>query len=325
MTLRLTIDEQAWRAHVAATVQAEPTLIPVVKGNGYGFGRTALTQCALQFADQIAVGTVHELADVCSTAATHAGVRVLALTPAIDLPAELPPSAELTVAASVHVDALRRHGWRGAVAVKLASSMLRHGVAPELLDDVLADIHTAGCHVQQYVVHLPLPSATFTQTDALQQVDAWTPRLDPTVALSVSHLTPVSMQRLREANPHRTVRLRTGTALWHGDKSFVHLSAQVLDVRPVRAGDVAGYRQQPVPGDGHLVMIGAGSAHGVTPVDQGLSPFHHARRRLTLIEPPHMHTSMAFVGPDQAVPAAGDWVDVQRPLITVTPDVVDWR
>ena len=54
----------------------------------------------------------------------------------------------------------------------------------------------------------------------------------------------------------------------------------------------AGYRQGVVPADGTLVMVGAGTAHGVHPLDDGRSPFHFARRRLALLEPPHMHTSM---------------------------------
>ena len=86
-----------------------------------------------------------------------------------------------------------------------------------------------------------------------------------------------------------------GTALWHGDKSALHLGADVLDVRPVRAGEPAGYRQVAVPDDGTLVMVGAGTAHGVHPLADGRSPFHFARRRLDLLEPPHMHTSMVVV------------------------------
>ncbi|MEO5724380.1 MAG: hypothetical protein ABIQ39_11710, partial [Ilumatobacteraceae bacterium] len=60
----------------------------------------------------------------------------------------------------------------------------------------------------------------------------------------------------------------------------------------------------------------------------GRSPFHFAHRRLVLLEPPHMHTSIGFIGSidgRDAVPAAGDRVDVQRPLITTTVDEIEWR
>ena len=72
-------------------------------------------------------------------------------------------------------------------------------------------------------------------------------------------------------------------------------------------------------------MVGAGSSHGIAPLPDGRSPFHHLRHRLALLEGPHMHTSMCFVPVDAPVPAVGDWVDVQRPLISVAADEVIWR
>ena len=109
-------------------------------------------------------------------------------------------------------------------------------------------------------------------------------------------------RRLRPLPTTHTYRLRLGTALWHGDKSFLHLSADVLDVRPVDAGELAGYRQAAVPAAGHLVMIGAGTAHGVAELADGRSPFHFQRRRLALHEPPHMHVSMGFVPNGEPAP-----------------------
>ena len=64
MGLRLSVREQAWREHVATVAAATPGLIPVVKGNGYGFGRANLMPIAAGLGHQIAVGTVFEAADV---------------------------------------------------------------------------------------------------------------------------------------------------------------------------------------------------------------------------------------------------------------------
>jgi hypothetical protein len=69
-------------------------------------------------------------------------------------------------------------------------------------------------------------------------------------------------------------------------------------------------------------MVGAGTAHGVHPLPDGRSPFHFARRRLVLVEPPHMHTSMVWIAADEPVPAVGAEVDVQVPLTHVLPDRV---
>jgi hypothetical protein len=71
-------------------------------------------------------------------------------------------------------------------------------------------------------------------------------------------------------------------------------------------------------------MIGAGSANGVATLPDGRSPFHFHQRRLDLLEPPHMHTSMLFVPDGVDCPATGDWVDLQRPLISTTVDEIVW-
>jgi hypothetical protein len=38
-----------------------------------------------------------------------------------------------------------------------------------------------------------------------------------------------------------------------------------------------------------------------------------------------MHTSMVFVAAGEPCPAPGDWIDVQRPLITTSVDEIVWR
>ena len=324
MTLRLTVTDQVWRAHLAARRAEVHGLVPVVKGNGYGLGRALLADTAAAFATAIAVGTVHELHDV------GAGRfdEVLVLTPALHLPAGLaaglPANTVPTVGNRAHVDALAAAGWRGPVSVKLASSMRRYGVAPADLVAFLHHVGQAGLVPHRALFHPPLVTPQHTADDVMAAIDDWLGHLDPALVLSTSHLDPATFARLIAAHPHRRFELRLGTALWHGDKSMLHLDADVLETHPVAAGTPAGYRGDPVPTDGTLVMIGAGSAHGVAPLADGRSPFHFARRRLSLHEAPHMHTSMAFVAAGGPCPAVGDRVDVQRPLITTAVDEVVW-
>jgi alanine racemase len=324
MTLRLTIHQQAWRTHVQRVCDQTTDLVPVIKGNGYGFGRQELARLAATFADEIAVGTVHELADVADVIG-RPDTPIIALTPALSFPENLAPNAVPTVGSVAHVDALIGHGWRGPVAIKLESSMHRHGASPASFPQVQAAVLAAGCRVHQYVLHLPLQSGSFTIDLALPQVEQWLPHLDPAVAVSISHLPVAVYDTVRSRHRHRSFRMRAGTALWHGDKSFLHLSADVLEVRPTTVGQPLGYRQLPSPVSGHVVMVGAGSAHGIAPLDGVLSPFHFARERVPLAEPPHMHTSMIVIGDGSPVPDVGDWVDVQRPLTMVAVDSMHWR
>lgn len=321
MTLRLTVDRSAWQRHVDSVRAAVADLVPVVKGNGYGLGRHALAELAASWSNTIAVGTLHEAA-----ALDHLGdVTVVSLTPAIEIPADLPAATVPTVGSPSHVRALRRAGWSGRVAVKLASPMRRYGVEPGGLAELLDEIRAAGCEPSMFVFHPPLAVEGRSDADTLDDLARWVDHLDPGLPVSVSHLTPDGFAALVDRWPDRHWSLRSGTALWHGDKSFLRLEADVIDIHRVAVGERVGYRGTPSDRDGRLVMIGAGSAHGVTPLPDGRSPFHFARHRLALLEPPHMHTSMAVVGDDQPQPEIGDRVDVQRPLITVHPDVVVWR
>ena len=316
MGLRLRVRESEWMQGVAAAASERPGLIPVVKGNGYGFGRRTLMPIAAGLAEQIAVGTVYEAADA------PADRLPLVLTPHLSiLPADLPDRAVLTVGHIAHVDALARQGRRGAVAVKLQSSMRRYGASPAELPALLAAVGAAGCTVSMFSIHLPLDG---DDSARIGEIERWLPHLPADLPVAVSHLGPDAHGALVGGHPDRTFRIRVGTALWHRDKSQFDLTADVLDVHRVAGGDVAGYRAVTAPSDGSIAVVAAGSAHGVRAHDDGRSPFHFRHRRLTLLEPPHMHTSLVFVADGEPVPVIGDRVDVQRPLITTTIDELEW-
>lgn len=312
--MRLTIRTALWRAHVARIAATTPGLVPVVKGNGYGFGRVWLAGVAAEFADTIAVGTVHELNDL------PPAVTPVVLTPTL-LPADRAvghrPDAVLTVANDDHLAALSgwaTSGWQGRVVVKLSSSVQRFGGRPDLVGRARA----AGFDVVGVAVH---PALAGTGHDHADDVARWLADVDPSLPVWVSHLDAETYAALPASHSYR---IRHGTALWHGDKSMLELSADVLDVRPVRAGERAGYQLGALPGDGHLVMVDAGTAHGITPLADGRSPFHHQRRRIPLHEPPHMHVSMCFVADGEVVPTIGARIDVQRPLTTTLVDEYEW-
>ena len=300
--VRLSIRTARWRAHVAQVAATTPGLVPVVKGNGYGFGREWLAEVAAEFADTIAVGTIHELDGL------PPAITAVVLTPTLVAPMSEEPV--LTIGHEAHLGALA--GWHGRVVVKLASSMQRFGGTPALIDAA----RSAGLDVVGVAIHPPLAG-----TDHAADVTRWLPSVSTSLPVWVSHLDDAAYTSLPATHTYRN---RLGTRLWHGDKSSLHLTADVLDVRSVQRGDHAGYHLGEIAGAGHLVMIGAGSAHGVTPLADGRSPFHFERTRLALHEPPHMHTSMCFVALGGPVPAIGDRVDVQRPLTTTLVDEFEW-
>lgn len=330
VALTLTVDRARWREHVATTRAAFPGLVPVVKGNGYGFGLTYLAELVSSWepvtagdpiaagepatAGELAVGTVHELAGLPAD-----GPRPLVLTPALarELPIGVGP-AVLTVGSERHVDELASAGLHPPVIVKLASTMRRYGVAPDDLPRLRSAIARAGLPVHGFAVHPPLAGSSDDHVEAIRR---WLPALPADALVYASHLDGAGYAALRAGGgDDARWRIRLGTALWHGDKSSLHLTADVLDVRPVRGGDRVGYRAVPALADGSLVMVTAGTAHGVHPLAGGLSPFHFARQRLRLVEPSHMHTSMCFVAAGSPCPEVGDTVDVQHPLTQTLVD-----
>jgi alanine racemase len=305
VTVRLTVRTAIWRSQIARTVAATPGLVPVIKGNGYGFGRLRLAELAAEFCHTVAVGTIHELEGLPDS------LTAVVLTPTLQAPATSDPV--LTVGRREHLDAL--DGWRGRLIVKLASDLRRFGGPSSLIGEA----RNRGHDVVGVAVHPPIAG---TDVDRLGQICTAIADVDPAVPVWLSHL---GRDAYRSLPDDRSYRLRLGTSLWHGDKSALHLTADVLDVRAVSAGTTAGYRQGVVSGDGHLVMIGAGTANGVTPHDDGRSPFHFAGMRLALHEGPHMHTSMAFVPSGDPLPRVGEEVDLQRPLHMTAVDEYRWE
>lgn len=285
--------------------------MPVVKGNGYGFGRATLHPVASGLSDFVCVGTVHELDEVAE------GTAPVVLTPTPIAPRS--NDAVLTIGSER--DAAILIGWRGRVLVKLQSSMRRYGARPDELRGVVDAARAADLDVIGYAMHLPLAGS---DSERVAEVEAWLALIDQR-PLWLSHLQPVAYAAIRSRHPDRQFRLRVGTRLWHGDKSFLQLQADVLAAHPVRAGDHAGYQLTAVPGDGRIVMVSAGSAHGVAALANGASPFHFEHTRLALLEPPHMHTSMVFAPTGSPCPAVGDRVDVQRPLIATAVDEIEWQ
>lgn len=308
MALVLTIDSARWNQHVARTAAEVSGLVPVVKGNGYGLGRDWLATRAAELGSVLAVGTVHEVSSV------PAGCTPVVLTPSLG-PC---PEAVVTVGSAAHLEALGRTGHR--VLVKIRSSMGRYGADPATARQLLATAREAGHDVWGVSIHPPLVG---TSADHAAEIAGLIESIEP-AAVWVSHLDPADYDELRRRFPDRNWWLRLGTRLWHGDKSSMQLRADVLDTRPVSAGSIAGYHGATIPFDGTLVMIGCGSAHGVAPLTDGRSPFHFGRQRMTLLEAPHMHTSMCVVPTGGPTPRVGEWVDVQRPLITTQPDRIDW-
>ena len=349
MTLTLRVDGDRWRAHLRSALEDSPGLVPVAKGNGYGFGLHRLARRAGWLGvDTLAVGTYAEVPDALS----RFDRDVLVLAPWRPfLPEAVEAVGERRVIHTVgrvdDVAALaeqaRSVGGRVRVVVEGLTAMNRHGLNRHQL--AAAADQLRGLRLAGFALHLPMAG------DRLAEAEQWAAvlsasRLD-TTTMYVSHLTRDELAELRDRRRQLTWRPRVGTGLWLGDRGALAARATVLDRHRVSRGERVGYRQRPVPRDGWLLVVSGGTAHGIgleaptaaTTVRQravtlarggldaagfALSPFTVAGRQRWFAEPPHMQVSLLFVsaGVDD-VPAVGDEVGLDVRFTTTTFDRVE--
>lgn len=340
MTLTLTIDRARWEAHQRAMLDEVPGLVPVAKGNGYGFGlETLAAQSKALGVPVIAVGIAQEVGRV-RAGGWDGDVVVLNPWRPFDAAATAQlgdPSVIATVSRPEDLRALAASHPGARVIVEIETSMHRHGLAPAALD--ASDF--GSLIVEGWAIHLPatgsLPEARTLAAAglAVREAPVW-----------VSHLS-VDDYRVLAGELPVPPRMRVGTRLWLGDPGSHSTVASVLDVHRVERGEPFGYHQVRAPRDGYLVVVSGGTAHGVAmaaavpqrtwrqravTVAEGvldafgrtLSPFALAGKKRSFAEPPHMHSSMLFVPGDDPLVEVGDEVPVTTRMTTVTTDEIRW-
>jgi hypothetical protein len=185
VTLRLNVVREPWHSHVFEVLSESDRIVPVIKGNGYGFGRahliSVLTSLYPRACEVIAVGTVHELDLETQAALKGARATAMVLTPTL----AAPDSSDmiLTVGSLPHIDALR--GWGGEVVIKLVSAMHRYGGDQSLIEAA----RSAGLRVVGVSIHPPLPGYPSAETDPSGHITTWLPQIPPDIEVWVSHLT----------------------------------------------------------------------------------------------------------------------------------------
>jgi alanine racemase len=336
MSLSLQVDGDRWRRHLRQVVDATPGLVPVAKGNGYGFGLARLARKADWLgATTLGVGTYEELPEV----ERRFSGDLLVLTPwrpfgaAVD--DELPAGRVIhTVSRVADLHALLEREPGARFVIERLTSMRRHGMTA---DELRASAHllarARGARLEGVAFHLPLAhGAHLSEVERLVN-DVVAAEL-PTSTLWVSHLTTRELDTLRASYGDFELRPRVGTDLWLGDRGALRVTATVLDVHEVDRGDVFGYRGRTVPKAGHIVVVSGGTAHGIgleAPTgDQSIkaraatlarggldavgfvrSPFTIDGKQRLFAEPPHMQASMLFLPHGPRVPVVGEEIGVR--------------
>ncbi len=357
MSLTLAVDGERWRRHLIEVARARPGLVPVAKGNGYGFGLAGLARrCAWLDTkadetgtpiDLIAVGTYLELAQVADRFMGDLQV----LTPWRPLGAALDVSETLsnrvihTVSRIADVRDLTERKPDARFVLEQLTSMRRHGMTRRQLVEAasMLDERRFGGLVG-VSMHLPLNASHVSEVERLINDVVATGLRTRTVF--VSHLGVDELARLSSSYPDFTIRPRVGTELWLGDRAALKVTATVLDVHPLERGEAFGYRGRSMPKSGHLLIVSGGTAHGIgleaPSGDQSLkaraatiarsgmdvvgmvrSPFSIDGKQRLFAEPPHMQASMLFVPSGARVPDVGENIEVRVRFTATNFDRVD--
>ena len=336
MSLTLSVDGERWRTHLRTVAEANPGLVPVTKGNGYGFtlGRLARRSAWLGV-DTIAAGTYTELPEL----ASRFPGSLVVMTPwrpfVDDLPPALADRVIHTLGRVEDVDDLLARQPGARLVLELRTSMMRHGFgARELWEAADRLRRHPGARLEGLSLHLPLAQGSHLAEVRRLLNDAVAAGLDDLTTIWVSHLSREELQELRASYADFTIRPRIGTGLWLGDRSALRVTSTVLDVHPLARGDAFGYRGRTAPRSGHLLVVSGGTAHGIgleaptgdpslkarlaTLARGGLdaagfvrSPFSIDGKQRVFAEPPHMQASMLFLPGDARVPVIGDEIEVR--------------
>lgn len=355
MSLVLHVDGDRWRAHLRRVAEERPGLVPVVKGNGYGFGNGRLARRTAWLAglglggDALAVGTYAEIDDV----ATRFDGDIVVLAPwrpweggGSEHTAD--PRVIHTVGRLGDLAALADAPGRPRVVLERLTSMKRHGLTARGLREAVAEAH--GVRLEGISIHLPLDRGeNLSEAEELMTDVVATglgERDDRAATVWVSHLRADDLAALAAQYPDYRFRPRIGTELWLGDRGALRVTARVLDAHPVERGEQFGYRGRVLPRTGTLLVVSGGTSHGIgleAPTGEGSvraravtlarggldalglarSPFTVAGKPRYFAEPPHMQASMLFLPSGAEVPAVGDEVDVRVRHTTTTFDAVE--
>ena len=292
----LQLDVERWRTHLATVVEATPGIVPVAKGNGYGFGLGRLAAESSRLGvDTIAVGLASEVAAV--RAEFDGGIVVMTpWRPDDRLARELLNDQRVvtTVSRVEDLEAIAARSsesdgqQRPRVVIEILTSMKRHGIRPEQLPEVVEHLEQVG--FEGWMIHLPLlHEGRYQEAERLARAalavapgTLWISHLPETEAATLAlELRGVAVGSPEAESPSDPatgqpvpMRLRVGTRLWLGDPAAYSPVATVLDVHRVRRGDRAGYRQRKITKDGWLLVISGGTAHGIgmeapTPASSG--------------------------------------------------------
>ncbi|MEJ7743461.1 MAG: alanine racemase [Nocardioidaceae bacterium] len=209
MPLSLYVDGPRWREHLTTTAAAYRGIVPVAKGNGYGFGVPRLARRAEWLgAGTLAIGTY---AEVDAVRQRFSG-DILVMEPWRPFHRHIAYDKRIihTVGRPDDLVLLAERDDHPRVLLEALTSMHRHGFPEQSMRDLPAA--PKGVRVEGHALHLPLG------TGHIDEVEHWLALMPSSRRWFVSHLNDAELLTLQQRHRDLQFRPRIGTALWLGDR-----------------------------------------------------------------------------------------------------------
>ena len=296
MTFSLTVNATKFRSHLVSVMnnyaQAGANLVPVIKGNGYGFGRRALADEAVRLGcNRIAIGTVWELG---KALADFTG-EILVLEPfnshdqsAVDQWTQhLEHNSDriIVTVGDVDLTAVRSAGAKN-IYLEGKTSLSRFGILPFDLQSIenFNDLKVLGLTLHLPIVQsaIKVDAATEISTAfngaALSQsmTETWNwivlyqelaTKFSLPKHVSLSHVSDIQVKSLKNMmqsyNFDLDIEVRVGTKLWLGERSALQATGTVLEIHDISHRQSVGYQQVDSGSNKRLIVVSGGTAHGV--------------------------------------------------------------
>ena len=341
MSLTLYVNNNYWTNSLKNVLNAyENSLIPVIKGNGYGIGKSNLAKKSEELGlTEIAIGTIFEAQEIINSDFN----QIIVMDPIKDLDKnafdELKKinDKRLVLTLSDIKDATNLENT--PVIVEVLTSMKRFGLTANDLK-TLSNYQILGLSL-----HLPIENST---NGKITEVKNWLKIYEEVLpqakkVVYLSHLSKEEFLKIKKEFPNFVFKLRLGTKFWLNDLSIFQIKSTVLAVHDVNDENI-GYRQRKI-NDNYIVIVSGGTSHGVglqaprsntnlksritsilagvlEAFDQSLSPFVISGKQRWFAETPHMNVSMLKLSKNITPPKVGSEITAHLRMTTTNFDSV---
>jgi len=341
MSLTLYVNNNYWTNSLKNVLNAyENSLIPVIKGNGYGIGKSNLAKKSEELGlTEIAIGTIFEAQEIINSDFN----QIIVMDPIKDLDKnafdELKKinDKRLVLTLSDIKDATNLENT--PVIVEVLTSMKRFGLTANDLK-TLSNYQILGLSL-----HLPIENST---NGKITEVKNWLKIYEEVLpqakkVVYLSHLSKEEFLKIKKEFPNFVFKLRLGTKFWLNDLSSFQIKSTVLAVHDVNNENI-GYRQRKI-NDNYIVIVSGGTSHGVglqaprsntnlksritsilagvlEAFDQTLSPFVISGKQRWFAETPHMNVSMLKLSKNITPPKVGSEITAHLRMTTTNFDSV---